>query len=246
MGEFYIGDYKDYEEQPTTQMSGDPKSVTRWRGYSFEVTKTMTVTSLIGGMRLHESGKVGHVGIYEADPDTAHNDDASIKPTKLLVARSMSSAGYKQVLSISPVTLKPGQLYLIAQGAGQAYSDGFCMGSVEWFADTVNAQIASDHSFVMFDPLEHVQWFKAWIWDELGYGYDPESIIGRLPGTKEDAAWADAARARPPIGFAYSGFNIWVKKSGEWIQVTEIWTKKGGVWQPVSSVDVNKDGWKPI
>ena len=40
--------------------------------------------------------------------------------------------------------------------------------------------------------------------------------------------------------------NIWVYKSGVWESVTDIWAYKSGAWQPVSSVDVNKDGWKPI
>ena len=46
--------------------------------------------------------------------------------------------------------------------------------------------------------------------------------------------------------FIVDGWNIWVYKSGTWHRVTDRWTYKGGTWQPVSSVDVNKDGWKPI
>ena len=47
--------------------------------------------------------------------------------------------------------------------------------------------------------------------------------------------------------FHTPGFNIWVKKGGEWIQVTEIWTKKGGVWQAVTDVSTLKGGsWNTV
>ena len=48
----------------------------------------------------------------------------------------------------------------------------------------------------------------------------------------------------PHFGVA---FNIWVKKGGEWIQVTEIWVKKGGVWQAVTDVSTLKGGnWNTV
>ena len=79
----------------------------------------------------------------------------------------------------------------------------------------------------------------------------PESFGDTYSGWDFNDIWASDVNYTINNGYPYlrcpvSGFNIWVKKSGEWLQVTEIWTKKGGVWQPVSSVDVNKDGWKPI
>ena len=63
--------------------------------------------------------------------------------------------------------------------------------------------------------------------------------------------WSGDPYAHQTIDIAsivyYIGFNIWVKKSGEWIPVTEIWTKKGGVWQAVTDVSALKGGsWNPV
>ena len=261
MVEFYMGNYADYIDRPITQLGGHDKSVWLWRGYTFKVSTPTTVTALIGGMRLNTTEYVGHVALYKADTETfwLHRLNETPVPTELLATASMSNAGYKQVMNINPVLLEVGQLYLIAQGAGGAWDPenlvrGLCMGAVEWYDDDVNYQIMADHSFTLFNP--HANWeeedrdpsdqlYKAYIWAAV-HGYNPEDILGERAADEIGAMWGNAANARPPIGFVYDAWNIWVKKSGAWQPVTDIWAYKSGAWQPVSSVDVNKDGWKPI
>ena len=69
--------------------------------------------------------------------------------------------------------------------------------------------------------------------------WDFETIWRRDPGYNINDGYPHLFP--PPVGF-----NIWVYKSGEWLQVTDIWVREGGAWKPVSAVDVNKDGWKPV
>ena len=256
MAEFYMGNYRDYEDQPKTQLSGSSKNVFIWRGYSFEVERTITVKALLGGIRLLETAWVGHVALYEATATEIHNPSTSeyeysVEPTSLLRYGTMNSVGYKQVLNIEPVTLRPGRLYIIAQGAGQESTDPLqnplCMGSVEWFDDDLNNEIVANTVLSKLEPWEDIQWFKAWIWNSNVLGFEPSSIVGETPVTRQTAGFADLASARPPIGFLYDAWNIWVKKGGEWIQVTEIWTKKGGVWQAVTDVSTLKGGnWNTV
>ena len=247
MAEFYIGDYLDFIENPITQLTETPKPVYYWRGYSFEVGSQVTITSLIGSIRVYRSGAVGHVGLYSAE-SAVNSGEESVKPKSLLASANMYSAGYGQRLDITPVTLSPGQLYIIAQGAGQAESTPitFCMGAVENYDDTLNSQIVNETVLSKFEPLDAVQLYKSWVWDHPDDDFAPANIVDRLPGRWQQVAFNDNANARPGIGFGM-GFNIWVKKSGEWIQVTDIWTKKGGVWQAVTDVSTLKGGsWNTV
>ena len=78
------------------------------------------------------------------------------------------------------------------------------------------------------------------------FSLDIDYYIAADQGWWSGNPWSEQTVDIASIKIYVTGFNIWVKKGSEWLQVTEIWTKKGGVWQAVSSVDVNKDGWKPI
>ena len=78
------------------------------------------------------------------------------------------------------------------------------------------------------------------IWPTSGYVYSytgsgsPALISGEFDGGVHCLAFHDA-------------WNIWVKKSDEWIEVPEIWVKKGGVWNPVTEVWTKKGGvWNPV
>ena len=224
MGTFFIGDYITWYVVT---------SVRFWKGYTFKPATTITVTSLLRTVSGNNGGC--HVAIYRASP-TGHPYEL-LRSVTVPIGDGVSGdhPTWYMEYPVEPVTLSPDNWYLIAQGATSTTDRSW---DLDDYFD-VSTVIAGETIIDDWRPTASDRTELFWLWNVSGA---PVNIVGRDPLSSSSGVLDQ----RPAVGFGYGGFNIWVKKSGEWIQVTAIWAHKGGAWQPVSSVDVNKDGWKPI
>ena len=238
MGELYTGDHA-YVYQ-----AGEARA-THWRGYSFSAKSPITITHLIGSCqaKTEDTTQQGYVGLFEITQDAIPKVVSELRSCEIL------DVGYKQVFEIESLELEANKRYLVAQGS-RSYFERF-MGATDYFDPS--AILAAHPVLNEWQPLSGTvtELFWGWPWAGTPLGLideEPEVPLTISAGPDSDGIGSGSAFGdlRPDLGFIYEGFNIWVKKGGEWLQVTDIWVKKGGAWQPVSSVDVNKDGWKPI
>ena len=241
MAEFYMANHASQLEKTGTLIG--------WAGYSFQAATNITITHLITSIQRTNisegTSRMQHVCIYKGQRvPTELLGDATIVISWLsgdsnerwFVDGEEVSRDRKQILPIEPVTLEAGEWYTIAHGCRSMYFQHI-MGTVDYF--DIPSMVAAESVLDDWVPTASVIAEQYYDWGITG---SQVAIIDEEP----DPINSTYDKGRPELGFIYGGFNIWVYKSGVWESVTDIWAYKSGAWQPVSSVDVNKDGWKPI
>ena len=217
------------------------------KGYTFKPAKTITVRSLL--RPFHNNHGKHWTAIYRASAD-GH-------PYELLryayypegLGRSSDNPDWYFEVKVNPLTLSPDEWYLIARCEEYVDTGANCWDFRLDFdsGDTfninnliANEDIIADWKPRPADPANRRHYFHAWGIALQGH---PSAIVGHDPLDLS----VSIVDYPPALGLGYGGFNIWVKKSGEWLLVPEIWVKKGGVWNPVTEVWTKKGGvWNPV
>jgi len=206
-------------------------SANYWRGYAFQFSMELEITSIIGGI-IEKTFDRGYVAFYTCLENGT--------PQSILGSAEITEIGRRQTFDIDPVTVMPGNWYMIAQGASDS---GRQMAPVGYW--DVSAMLEEEEIFAAWEPgVDKAGTYQMFGWSRNG---DPSAILGASPST---TTWG-FTDARPDLGFFYGGYRfmtiwpkvegIWkrsdsyAKIGGNWRLVTEGWCKEGGVWRQIVS-----------
>jgi large repetitive protein len=172
-----------YGEIRTTDYGTTPTSggAYFWRGYSFKLTQSTTVTHLVGGGTTAGDQFAG--AIFDANLDASGNP---LSPRSVLRQVVFTGNTPNQVVAVSQITLQPDTWYYIAQGSLSTSS------YLHWYVDSLDALDLVNASY----RISH------WMPDSAAPGQahywsagDPSSVVaGVQPSTTPN---------KPALGFRY-------------------------------------------
>ena len=155
-----------------------------WRGYSFQVRETTTVTHLIGGgQTATTSGFQG--AIFDANTDASGN---ATSPRSILGLVNFTGNTPDQVVALaSAMTLQPDTWYYLAQG-----DTGGSPRVYHWYVASLDALdlVAASYRLTQWRPSSAAPG-QAHYWT---VGDPQNAVVGRAPSTTND---------KPAVGFRY-------------------------------------------
>jgi len=188
-----------------------------WRGYLFRVTDTIVVNALNNSVSLDNF----IVGLYKADFRT---------PTELL-GWGDCPTGRQRLVSIDPVTLEPGQDYIIATGRRHSGNQSY-----NWDYWNVANMVSQEQILDYWYPVDEADDpYLCLSWRTAG---DEEVILNE----EAHDTLTGRADARPDLGFEYypetiSKINLYSMLSNLWTPMTKAWTMVDGSWRLVSELE---------